>query len=173
MSRYAECTGSVINALVLFKLHPGYRKQEIENVIRKAVQYFEDMQMPDGSWYFSIQLLCLLKKFHNVFFLITSIVEQEIYMKEHLHRFGTWGICFTYATWFELRGLAAAGKTYHNCLAICKAANFLLKLHLDDGGWGESYLSCLAKVKQNFHDFSFCASSVCYRLKTLMIYGEI
>ena len=68
MSRYAKCTGSVINALVLFKLHPGYRKQEIENVIRKAVQYFEDMQMPDGSWYFSIQLLCLLKKFHNHFF---------------------------------------------------------------------------------------------------------
>ena len=83
---------------------------------------------------------------------ITSIVEHEIYMKQDLHRYGNWGICFTYATWFALRGLAAAGKTYHDCLAVRKAADFLLKLQLDDGGWGESYLSCLAKV--NFDIFS-------------------
>ena len=67
-------------------------------------------------------------------------------MKKHLHRYGNWGVCFTYGTWFALRGLAAAGKTYHNCLAVRKAADFLLKLQLDDGGWGESYLSCSDKV---------------------------
>ena len=112
--------------------------------------------MPDGSWYFLIQLLCLLKKLHYLlFFFITSIVEHEIYMKEHLHRYANWGICFTYATWFAQRGLAAVGKTYHNCLAVRKAADFLFKLQLDDGGWGESYLSCLTKVKQNFTTFFF------------------
>ncbi|KAK7825983.1 beta-amyrin synthase [Quercus suber] len=49
---YVECTASSIQALLLFKkLHPEHRKKEIENSIRKAVQYILDIQMPDGSWY--------------------------------------------------------------------------------------------------------------------------
>ncbi|CBI18413.3 hypothetical protein VitviT2T_014435 [Vitis vinifera] len=59
--------------------------------------------------------------------------------------YGNWGVCFTYGTWFALRGLAAASKTYHNCLAVRKVVDFLLKLQLDDSGWGESYLSCSDK----------------------------
>ena len=48
--RYAECTTSAIDAVILFtKLHLGRRKQEIENFIRKAIQYMEDLQMPDDS----------------------------------------------------------------------------------------------------------------------------
>ncbi|OWM91376.1 hypothetical protein CDL15_Pgr017294 [Punica granatum] len=60
--------------------------------------------------------------------------------------YGSWGVCFTYGTWFALVGLAAAGKTYNNCTAICKGVEFLLQNQLGDGGWGESYLSC-PKVK--------------------------
>ncbi|OMO74225.1 Prenyltransferase/squalene oxidase [Corchorus olitorius] len=49
---YVECTSSSIQALVLFnKLYPGHRKKEIENFIRKAAEFLEDMQYPDGSWY--------------------------------------------------------------------------------------------------------------------------
>ena len=51
-----------------------------------------------------------------------------------------------YGTWFALGGLAAAGKTYNNCLAVRKGVNFLLETQTDDGGWGESYLSCPNKV---------------------------
>ena len=51
-------------------------------------------------------------------------------------------ICFTYGTWFALRGLAAIGKTYNNCPTMRKAVYFLLKAQKDNGGWRESYLSC-------------------------------
>ena len=149
------------------KLHPGHRKQEIENSIRKAVQYFEDIQMPDGSCIFRFNYYVCSRNSTIFFVFITSIVEHEIYMEEHLLRYGNWGICFTFGTWFALRGLAAAGKTHHNCLAVRKAADFLLKLKLDDGGWGESYLSCLAKVKTKFSYIFLCAQVQCVRDRRL------
>ncbi|XP_054794598.1 beta-amyrin synthase-like isoform X1 [Prosopis cineraria] len=102
-----ECTGSSTQAIVLFsKLYPTHRKKEIENFIAKAVQYIEDTQKEDGSWY------------------------------------GTYGICFIYATMFALGGLNAAGKTYDSSHTIRRAVDFLCKIQNEDGGWGESYLSC-------------------------------
>ncbi|KAI3960610.1 hypothetical protein MKX01_003784 [Papaver californicum] len=50
----------------------------------------------------------------------------------NLHRYGNWGICFIYGTWFALKGLAAVGKNRDNSLIVRNAS----------GGWGESYLSC-------------------------------
>ena len=60
---------------------------------------------------------------------------------------GNWGICFIYATFFALGGLAAAGETYENSKTIRRAVNFLCTIQNQDGGWGESYLSCAAKVE--------------------------
>ncbi|GKE37489.1 beta-amyrin synthase, partial [Tanacetum coccineum] len=49
---YVECTGTCMQALILFKkIHPNHRREEIENFLTDAVQYLEEMQMPDGSWY--------------------------------------------------------------------------------------------------------------------------
>nr|UJH94069.1 2,3-oxidosqualene cyclase 8 [Celastrus orbiculatus] len=107
---FPECTGSAIQALVLFgKLYPEHKSKEIKEFIANAVRFLEKTQLPDGSWY------------------------------------GSWGICFTYGTWFVLRGLAAAGKTYNNCITVRKAVNFLLQTQREDGGWGESYRSCPEK----------------------------
>jgi squalene/oxidosqualene cyclase-like protein len=58
---------------------------------------------------------------------------------------GRWGICFTYGTWFGVWGLKATGAAPSDP-ALRRAAAFLQKHQLDDGGWGESYLSCLNRT---------------------------
>jgi len=60
--------------------------------------------------------------------------------------YGNWAVCFTYCSWFALGGLVAAGKSYKDCVAIRKGVEFLLRIQNEDGGWGESYLSCPRKV---------------------------
>ncbi|KAI4376391.1 hypothetical protein MLD38_014160 [Melastoma candidum] len=63
--------------------------------------------------------------------------------------YGSWGVCFTYGTWFGIQGLAASGRTYRSCHHIRKACDFLIEKQLPSGGWGESYLSSLDKVYTN------------------------
>jgi len=56
--------------------------------------------------------------------------------------FGSWGICFTYATLFALESLASVGETYQNSTYVQKACHFLVFHQMEDGGWGENYRSC-------------------------------
>ena len=56
-------------------------------------------------------------------------------------RLGTWGVCFTYAAFFSIKGLVTAGRTYENSPSIRKACQFLLSKQLNTGGWGESHVS--------------------------------
>ncbi|XP_068641549.1 cycloartenol synthase 2-like [Aristolochia californica] len=49
---YVECTSAAIQALALFKkAYPGHRREEIDASIKKAVNFIETIQAPDGSWY--------------------------------------------------------------------------------------------------------------------------
>ncbi|KAF3437261.1 hypothetical protein FNV43_RR20014 [Rhamnella rubrinervis] len=51
-TEYVECTSSAVQGLALFrKLYPNHRRKEIGSCISRAVQYIEDTQNPDGSWY--------------------------------------------------------------------------------------------------------------------------
>ncbi|XP_062105043.1 cycloartenol synthase-like [Humulus lupulus] len=64
--------------------------------------------------------------------------------------YGSWGVCYTYATCFAVKGLVAAGRTYNTSHSIRRASRFLLSKQLpSSGGWGESYLSCQNKVYTN------------------------
>lgn len=63
--------------------------------------------------------------------------------------YGSWGVCFTYGTWFGIKGLVAGGRTYQNSNSIQIACEFLLSKQLVSGGWGESYLSSQDKVYTN------------------------
>lgn len=60
--------------------------------------------------------------------------------------YGSWGICFTYAAMFALESLASIGETYANSEKVRRGCHFLLEKQMEDGGWGESYLSCERKV---------------------------
>ncbi|KAF3627358.1 Beta-amyrin synthase [Capsicum annuum] len=135
---YVECTGSSIQALVLFKkLCPGHRTKEIDDFIHNAVKYIEDVQKPDGSWY------------------------------------GNWGVCFTYASWFALGGLAAAGKSYRNSAAVCKGVEFLLRKQRSDGGWGESYRSCPDKVYRELETDNSNLVQTAWALMGLIHSGQV
>ncbi|WIA35779.1 hypothetical protein OEZ86_004168 [Tetradesmus obliquus] len=60
--------------------------------------------------------------------------------------YGSWGVCFTYGTWFGATALACRGHTAASDPALHKACSFLVGKQRLDGGWGESYLSCQDKV---------------------------
>ncbi|GCC33374.1 hypothetical protein chiPu_0011843 [Chiloscyllium punctatum] len=58
---------------------------------------------------------------------------------------GSWGVCFTYGTWFGLEAFACMGHAYQKgaaCRAVTRACEFLLSKQMEDGGWGEDFESC-------------------------------
>ncbi|MBX3158525.1 MAG: squalene--hopene cyclase [Deltaproteobacteria bacterium] len=57
---------------------------------------------------------------------------------------GSWGVCFTYGTWFAVTGLRAAGAALDDP-AIVNACAFLRAHQLADGGWGERVEGCRAR----------------------------
>ncbi|XP_060210027.1 lupeol synthase-like isoform X1 [Lycium barbarum] len=134
---YVECTSSAIHSLTLFKkFQPGHRTKEIEASITKGLEYIENTQNLDGSWY------------------------------------GCWGICYTYGTWYAVDGLVACGKTYRSCHALQKACDFLLSKQLQDGGWGESYLSSTCKVYTNLEGDQSNLVQTSWALLTLINAGQ-
>eukprot|EP01111_Echinosteliopsis_oligospora_P009944 TRINITY_DN3011_c0_g1_i1.p1 TRINITY_DN3011_c0_g1~~TRINITY_DN3011_c0_g1_i1.p1 ORF type:complete len:715 (+),score=199.90 TRINITY_DN3011_c0_g1_i1:34-2178(+) len=57
---------------------------------------------------------------------------------------GSWGICFTYGTWFGMEALIASGES-KNSDSVLRACAFLVSKQRDDGGWGESFMSNVSK----------------------------
>ena len=64
--------------------------------------------------------------------------------QDHGGWFGSWGVCYTYGTWFGVIGLRAAGATTSDP-ALDRACAFLLSHQNSDGGWGEHPDSCHAR----------------------------
>ncbi|KAI4387281.1 hypothetical protein MLD38_005124 [Melastoma candidum] len=144
---YTECTSSSIQALVLFrKLYPGHRKREIDIFLIKAAQFIQDVQsqMAPGKFH----VLPPQNMFKQTSFVVIS------------YRYGAWGICFFYGTWFALIALSAAGKTYESCEAVRKGVEFLLQTQYADGGCGESYLSCPTKCYKPLGHTNFVHTSL-------------
>ncbi|CAM9090050.1 unnamed protein product, partial [Ectocarpus fasciculatus] len=60
--------------------------------------------------------------------------------------YGSWGVCFTYATWFGIECLVKGGEDIDDSPALTKAMTFLLSKQNPNGGWGESYVACVDKA---------------------------
>ncbi|KAG6495926.1 hypothetical protein ZIOFF_043759 [Zingiber officinale] len=86
--------------------------------------------------------------------------------------YGSWGVCFTYATWFGVMGLISAGRTYERSSCIRKACKFLLSKQLASGGWGESYLSCQDKVYTNLEGNRIHAVNTGWAMLALIAAGQ-
>ncbi|KAG5569833.1 hypothetical protein H5410_059599 [Solanum commersonii] len=104
----------------------------------------------------SIQALVLFKKLYpgHRTTEIDNFIDNAVKYLDDVQKpdgswYGSWGVCFTYASWFALGGLAAAGKSYSNSAAVRKGVEFLLRRQRSDGGWGESYHSCPDKVDRD------------------------
>lgn len=64
--------------------------------------------------------------------------------------YGSWGVCFTYASMFALESMAMIGETYANGKVSRLGCHFLLSKQRADGGWSESYkVSLLLQVSQS------------------------
>lgn len=59
--------------------------------------------------------------------------------------YGSWGICFTYATFFAVQAFEAGGLQHDSSDEVRRACAFLLQKQRDDGGWGEHYSSCVER----------------------------
>ncbi|XP_034042756.1 lanosterol synthase isoform X2 [Thalassophryne amazonica] len=82
---------------------------------------------------------------------------------------GSWGVCFTYGTWFGLEAFACMGHIYkegHVCVEVQKACQFLLEHQVYDGGWGEDFESC--EQRQYVQSSSPQIHNTCWALLGLM-----
>lgn len=93
-----------------------------------------------------ITALAIFRK-HYPHYRPTDIQRTITLAVDYLHKaqrpeggwFGSWGICFTYATQFALESLSLVGETYETSSASRRACEFLVSKQRADGGWGESY----------------------------------
>ncbi|EGG18936.1 cycloartenol synthase [Cavenderia fasciculata] len=99
-----------------------------------------------------VQAMCKFLKFapsHPRLKEINRSIERGVQFIKSIQRadgswIGSWGICFTYGTWFGIEGLVAAGEPLSSP-HIVKACKFLVSKQRPDGGWGESFKSNVTK----------------------------
>src|SRR6267142_881184 len=85
--------------------------------------------------------------------------------------YGRWGLNYIYGTWSVLCALNAAGVD-HEDPAVRKAANWLLSIQNEDGGWGEDATSYRLDYK-GFEGAPTTASQTAWALLGLMAAGEV
>jgi cycloartenol synthase len=82
---------------------------------------------------------------------VSSAIARGVEYVRHQQRadgsfYGSWAVCFTYGAWFGVTALVEGGDPDGvDAHALEMSNRFLLSKQNEDGGWGESYLSCLTK----------------------------
>ncbi|XP_057761704.1 lupeol synthase-like [Arachis stenosperma] len=161
---YVECTSSAVQALVLFKkLYPNHRRKEIDHSISKAIQYIEDTQNPDGSWYgcwgvcytygtwFGVEALKVVgKNYHNC----PSLRKACQFLLSKQLPNGGWGESYLSSqnkvytnlednraniiqTSWALLSLIAAGQAEIDATPIHRGMKVLINSQMEDGDFPE------------------------------------
>jgi len=103
-------------------------------------------------------------------------VEQAVNYLQRVQRpdgswFGRWGVNYIYGTWSALAGLNAVGfNTSH--LIMRKAADWLIAIQNEDGGWGEDCNSYRLDYA-GYEKAPSTASQTAWALLGLMAAGEV
>src|SRR5689334_1793199 len=85
--------------------------------------------------------------------------------------YGRWGLNFIYGTWSVLCALNAAGVDHQDPM-IRKAADWLLSIQNEDGGWGEDAVSYRLDYK-GYEKAPSTSSQTAWALLGLMAAGEV
>jgi squalene-hopene/tetraprenyl-beta-curcumene cyclase len=85
--------------------------------------------------------------------------------------FGRWGVNYIYGTWSALAGLNAAGLDA-NAPMVRRAADWLISIQNEDGGWGEDCDSYKLDYK-GYERAASRASQTAWALLGLMAAGEV
>ncbi len=85
--------------------------------------------------------------------------------------FGRWGVNYIYGTWSALAGLNAAGLDSKDPM-IRRAADWLIAIQNEDGGWGEDCDSYKLNYK-GYEPAPSTASQTAWALLALMAAGEV
>ena len=139
---YVECTSACVQALHRFALlYPNHRS----------------VLLCDRFFTLKLSYHCTEFPFFGVLpvFLRSEEVRSSIRRGQDMIKsiqksdgswYGSWAICFTYACWFGIEALALDDSSRKaNKALIEKCCGFLLSKQMKDGGWGESYQSCVRK----------------------------
>jgi squalene/oxidosqualene cyclase-like protein len=59
--------------------------------------------------------------------------------------YGSWAVCFCYASWFGIEGLVTCGEPLDSAV-IGRACDFLIQHQRPNGGWGEDFTASYTKV---------------------------
>ena len=82
---------------------------------------------------------------HKLAEIESAVASAVKYILECQRLDGSWGICFTYATFFALESLEMVRQTYQMSVYALRACDWLVSKQKSDGGWGEHYSSCEVK----------------------------
>ncbi|XP_020265956.1 cycloartenol synthase-like isoform X2 [Asparagus officinalis] len=169
----SDCTAEALKAaLLLSRISPNIVGQPMATEqLNNALNIILSLQFFNASEFFAdivleyqyvectssaIQALALFKEIYPGYRTeeVESCIQRGMKFIENKQEddgswYGSWGICYTYGTWFGVEGLVASGKTYDTSSSIRRACHFLLSKQLASGGWGESYLSSKNKVYTN------------------------